>query len=305
MIDDPPGTPFGTVITAMVTPYNDRLEVDENRAADLAQRLVDMGSDGLLIGGTTGEAPNLSDDELVRLIQAVQSQVGERAFVWAGAGTNNTGKSIETSQKAVAAGAAGIMLVTPYYNKPPQQGLYAHFRSVAETIDVPVMVYNVPGRTSQNLEAETVGRLAYDVDNIVAIKEASGSMKQVSKLKQVLPDGFYLFSGDDVMTLPILALGGVGVVSVAAHLVAGDLREMIRTFQNGDVVSATQIHHHLYPLMEALFMTTNPIPVKAALRLQGVPVGGYRQPLNEPGEEVERQLRRVLQQLGLLDSRSG
>ncbi len=292
--------PYGTVIPAMVTPFTADGEVDYVRAAELARHLVDLGCDGILVGGTTAESPVLTEEERERLVRTVVDAVGDRVFVWAGTGTNDTRASAELSRRAEAAGADGIMLVTPYYNKPPQEGLYRHFRTVAEATRLPVMLYNVPGRTGCNLAPETVARLATTVENVVAIKEASGSLDQVSQIRAQTPPEFLIYSGDDSLTLPILAVGGSGVVSVAAHVVGDLLVAMVRAYRHGDVLEARRLHLEMLPLFKALFVTTNPIPVKAALRLTGFDVGGYRLPLVPPTPAEEEAVRRALHGLGRL-----
>jgi len=288
---------YGTVIPAMVTPFDKTGAVDLRRAGELAERLVQQGADGLLVGGTTGESPTLTTAEKLRMMEVVVDAVGDQVFVWAGTGSNSTASSIELTQEAERIGVDGIMLVTPYYNKPPQHGLVRHFKLVADKTQLPVMLYNVPGRTSRNMEPETVAQLAM-VDNIVAIKEASGNLEQVSEIRLRTPPEFIIYSGDDSLTLPILATGGTGVVSVAGHLVAGRLRKMVELFVQGDVRGALRIHLELYPLMRGLFMTTNPIPVKAALRLTGFPVGGCRPPLADVTTSEEEALRELLRTSG-------
>ncbi|MBE3591083.1 MAG: 4-hydroxy-tetrahydrodipicolinate synthase [Firmicutes bacterium] len=289
---------YGTVIPALVTPFTADGEVDAARAGELARRLVDGGADGVLVGGTTAESPTLTEDERLRVLAAVLEAVGDRVFVWAGTGTNDTAASIALTRRAQAAGAHGVMLVTPYYNKPPQEGLYRHFRAVAESTDLPVMIYNVPGRTSQNVAPETLARLA-EVPNVVAVKEASGQLDQVSAIRRLAPH-LLVYSGDDSLTLPILAVGGVGVVSVAAHIVPGELARMVRAFAAGDVRTAEAIHRRLFPLCKALFVTTNPIPVKLALRLTGFDAGGCRPPLCDPSPAEAEAVRTALAELGLL-----
>lgn len=289
---------YGRVITAMVTPFDRDGRVDLGRARELARRLVDAGSDGLVVAGSTGESATLTDEEKVALYRAVAEAVGDRAFVWAGTGTNNTEHSVRLTRQAEAAGVDGVMLVAPYYNKPTQQGLILHFRTVAEATRLPVMLYNVPGRTGVNLLPETVAELAR-VPNIVALKEASGNLDQVSEVVRRVPPGFTVYSGDDSLTLPILAVGGAGIVSVASHLVAGELRRMIEAFQDGRVEEARGIHLRLLPLFRVLFIRPNPIPVKAALARAGFPVGGLRPPLHEADPECVRQIDEVLAGLGI------
>ncbi len=290
---------LGTVITAMITPLDREMRVDLDKMEELTERLIQLGSDGLLVAGTTGESPTLTREEKLSLLERVIKTAGGRVPVLAGTGSNNTQQSIELTREAEKLGADAIMLVTPYYNKPPQEALYAHFTAVAAATSLPVMLYNVPGRTSRNIEAETVARLA-EVDNIVAIKEASGNLDQVSEIRRLTPPEFCIYSGDDSLTLPILAVGGKGVVSVASHLVADRIQAMIRAFNGGQVEEAAAVHRELFPLFRALFVTTNPIPVKAALRLVGFEPGGLRLPLTEATAGEVEIIRQILIQAGLL-----
>ncbi|HEX4836233.1 MAG TPA: 4-hydroxy-tetrahydrodipicolinate synthase [bacterium] len=289
---------FGRVITAMVTPMDRTLAVDYGRAAALAKRLVERGSDGLVVCGTTGESPTLTDEEKVRLFHTVREAVGKRAAVIAGTGTYNTAHSIHLTKEAERAGCDGVLLVNPYYNKPSQEGLYQHFKAVAESTRLAVMLYNIQGRTSVNCEPATVARLA-QVPNIVAIKEASGSLDQMSQIRKVTPPEFLLYSGDDSLTLPLLAVGGHGVVSVASHLAGREIREMIEAFVAGDVLRATAMHLRLWPLFKVLFITTNPVPVKAALALAGFDAGGLRLPLVEATPKEREQIAAVIKDLAL------
>ncbi|MCL6451034.1 MAG: 4-hydroxy-tetrahydrodipicolinate synthase [Acetobacteraceae bacterium] len=293
---------WGRVITAMVTPFGPDLAVDWARAAELARRLVDSGSDGLVVGGTTGESPTLTEAEKLKLWETVVEAVGDRVPVIAGTGTNSTAASVSLTRRAEVAGVDGVMLVTPYYNKPPQEGMYRHFREVAESTRLPVLLYNVPGRTGANLLPETVARLA-EVPNIVALKEASGSLEQVAQVVRLAPPGFRVYSGDDSLTLPVLASGGYGVVSVASHLVGQEMQQMVRAYLGGDAAEAARLHLRLTPLFKALFITANPIPVKCALALCGFPVGGLRLPLVEASSGEREALARVLSELGLLPGR--
>lgn len=290
---------YGRVIPAMVTPFKADGAVDYDKARALARHLADLGCDGLLVGGTTAESPVLTDEEKLDLYRAAVEEVGDRVFVWAGTGSNDTHHSVDLTGRAAALGVHGIMAVAPYYNKPPQEGLYRHFRAVAAATSLPVMIYNIPGRTGCNINPETVSRLA-NIDNIVAIKEASGNLDQVSQVVNQTPPEFVVYSGDDSLTLPILAVGGRGVVSVAAHLVGDRLMAMVQSFEGGDVAMARRLHHELLPLFKALFVTTNPIPVKAALRLTGFDAGGYRLPLVPPSAAEEEAVAGALAGLGLL-----
>jgi len=293
---------FGRVMTAMVTPFDQSGDVNYAVAEALAAHLVAHGTDTLVICGTTGESPTLSWDEEYQLFNVVKQTVAGNAKVIAGTGSNSTQEAIAATQKAEKLGLDGSLQVVPYYNKPPQEGLYRHFKAIAEaTPDLPMILYNIPGRTGQNLAPETIARLAA-VPNIVAVKEASGSLDQVSQVRRSTPPDFGIYSGDDSLTLPMLAVGGQGVISVASHLVGDSLQQMIQAFEQGHVQIATQIHLKLLPLFKALFITTNPIPVKAALRLQGWQVGGLRLPLNDESAIAEPQLKAAMAELGLLQS---
>ncbi|MCL6638459.1 MAG: 4-hydroxy-tetrahydrodipicolinate synthase [Firmicutes bacterium] len=290
---------FGRVLTAMVTPFHKDLSVNYAQAGKLARYLVENGSDGLVVAGTTGESPTLSKDEKVELFRVVVEEVGGKAAVIAGTGSYSTAESIALTKAAEKAGVDGVMLVAPYYNKPSQEGLYQHFKAVAESTELPVMIYNIPGRTSVNVLPQTVARLA-QVPNIVAIKEAGGSLDQVSELRRSLPDHFAIYSGDDSMTLPILALGGKGIVSVVAHLVGPRIQDMVNAYTSGNTKLATQIHLELFPVFKGMFITTNPVPVKAALNMTGFDVGGPRLPLVEATEAEKESIMATLKGLNLI-----
>lgn len=290
---------FGRLLTAMVTPFKADLTVDYGRAAELARYLVDSGSEGLVVSGTTGESPTLSTDEKLKLFEVVLEAVGDRASVIAGTGSNSTAGSIELTRRAEAIGVHGAMLVVPYYNKPPQEGLYRHFRAIAESTGLPLMLYNVPGRTSCNLAVATTLRLA-EIPNVAAIKEASGNLDQVAEILKEAPEGFAVYSGDDSLTLPMMAIGSVGIVSVAAHVAGPQMRDMINAFVSGRNREAAALHLRLMPLFKGLFATTNPILVKAALRVRGFEVGGLRPPLVEATEKELLALREAMSQSGII-----
>lgn len=295
-------TTFGRIMTAMITPFREDGSVNYEVAESLAVHLAQHGTDTLVVCGTTGESPTLSWDEEYQLFQVVQRAVAGQAKVVAGTGSNSTTEAISATQKADKLGLDGTLQVVPYYNKPPQEGLYRHFRAIAEASpDLPMILYNVPGRTSQNLLPETVSRLA-EISNIVAVKEASGNLDQVSQIRRSTPAEFSIYSGDDSLTLPMLAVGAQGVISVASHLVGKALQQMIAAFEQGQVQTATQIHLQLFPLFKALFQTTNPIPVKAALRLQGWPVGTTRLPLADNSPSLQQILETTMTELGLLEA---
>jgi 4-hydroxy-tetrahydrodipicolinate synthase len=291
---------FGRVLTAMVTPFQPNGEVDYAVTERLAMHLASSGTDTIVVCGTTGESPTLSWNEEFELFRVVKKAVSGQAKVIAGTGSNSTEEAIGATQKAADLGLDGSLQVVPYYNKPPQSGLYHHFREIAHACPgFPIMLYNVPGRTGQTLAPETVQQLAA-IPNIVAIKEASGNLDQVSQIRQLTPPEFEIYSGDDSLTLPMLAVGARGVVSVASHLVGQSIQEMIQAFESGQVQAATQLHLKLFPLFKALFVTTNPIPLKAALGLQGWEVGSLRSPLCPPSDEVLMQVTQVMKEMGLL-----
>jgi 4-hydroxy-tetrahydrodipicolinate synthase len=284
----------------MVTPFKEDGSVNYEVAERLAAHLAENGTDGIVVCGTTGESPTLSWDEEYQLFQVVQKAVSGKAKVLAGTGSNSTSEAIAATEKAAKLGLDGSLQVVPYYNKPPQAGLYHHFQAIAQSCpDLPIMLYNIPGRTGQNLQPETVARLA-EIPNIVAVKEASGSLDQVSQIRCLTPVEFAIYSGDDSLTLPLLSVGGIGVVSVASHLVGSQLQQMIQAFEKGQTHVATQIHLKLFPLFKALFCTTNPIPLKVALKLQGWAVGSTRLPLGDPPAELSQTLEPVLRELSLL-----
>ncbi|MGK7926588.1 MAG: 4-hydroxy-tetrahydrodipicolinate synthase [Spirulina sp.] len=293
-------TDFGRVITAMITPFKADGSVNYETATKLASYLIDNGSNTILLCGTTGESPTLTREEEYQLFQEVKAAIGDRGKVLAGTGSNSTREAIAATQHAAKLGVDGSLQVVPYYNKPPQAGLYEHFKAIAEACpDLPIVLYNIPGRTGRNLEAETAIELA-KIDNIIGIKEASGSLDTATQIRASTPANFAIYSGDDSLTLPLLAVGGKGVVSVASHLVGNALQDAIAACEKGELQVATAIHLKLFPLFKALFYTTNPIPIKAALKLQGWDVGRVRPPLCEMPAELEAKLKAVLEELGLI-----
>lgn len=292
-------TELGRVLTAMITPFTEDGRVNYPLAEALALHLVNHGSDALVVCGTTGESPTLSWDEEYELFRVIQRAVAGKAKVIAGTGSNSTEEAIAATQKAAKIELDGSLQVVPYYNKPPQAGLYQHFRAIAEASpDLPLVLYNIPGRTGQNLLPETIARLA-EVPNIVAVKEASGNLDQVSEIRRSTSPEFSIYSGDDSLTLPMLAVGAKGVISVASHIVGDEIQQMIRAYTEGNTQAASRIHLQLFSLFKALFVTTNPIPVKAALRLQGWQVGRTRLPLQDDSIDLDRLLQPLLDELAL------
>jgi 4-hydroxy-tetrahydrodipicolinate synthase len=285
---------FGQVLTAMVTPFNHNDEVDLNATRTLVNYLIANGSDGLVIAGTTGESPTLTAEEKVDLFKIVVEVVDGRVPVIAGTGSNNTKASISLTKQAEAAGVDGIMLVTPYYNKPSQEGLFQHFSAIAHSTSLPVMLYNIPGRSVVNMSIETIVSLS-KINNIVAVKEASGDLDAMAQIISKTSSDFTLYSGDDGLTLPVLAIGGTGVVSVSSHIIGNEMQEMINSFKNGDVHGAASTHRNLLPIMKALFAAPSPSPVKSALNMRGLNVGGVRLPLVSLNNEEKKALHIALQ----------
>ena len=288
---------FGRILTAMVTPFTDNGDVDYELAIKLANYLFDNGSDGIVLCGTTGESPTLSWEEQHDLFIAVKGSLDSSCKVIVGTGSNCTSEAVEATKKAYKFGADGALVVVPYYNKPPQEGLYKHFSAIANSAkDLPLMLYNIPGRTACNLLPDTVKKLM-DFSNILSIKAASGRIDEVTELRAFCGSELSVYSGDDSLLLPMLSVGAVGVVSVASHLVGLQLKEMIESFQIGKVSKALTIHEKLQPLFKALFMTTNPIPIKAALELSGWNVGSPRNPLSPLPSDMRKQLSIILESL--------
>lgn len=279
---------FGRLLTAMVTPFRADLSVDFERVPALVEKLISEGSDGLVVCGTTGEASTLVHEEEFELFRLVKDVSAGRISVIAGTGSNSTAQAVRSTEKAEEIGVDGALLVTPYYNKPTQDGLYQHFSAVAKATSLPLILYNIPGRCVINMTASTTAKLA-EIPNIAASKEASGSLSQIAELRSLTPDDFQIYSGDDALTLPILAVGGCGVICVASHVVGNEMKAMIESYLAGDVKKAETINSRLVPVFKALAVTTNPIPVKAALEISGFPVGGLRLPLVE-ATPIEREV---------------
>ena len=284
---------LGRLLTAMVTPFDAEGAVDYHQAKKLARALLDSGSDGLVVSGTTGESPTLSFEEKLRLFAETKSAIANRGTIVAGTGSYNTKESQQLTKEAEKIGIAACILVVPYYNRPTQQGLFEHFKAIAEATTLPCIIYNVPSRTVTNIAADTVIRLS-QIDNIVGIKEASGNLGQITQIIQGTRDDFLVYSGNDSDTLPILALGGYGVVGVASHLVGIQIKDMMEKFLNGEAQEAASIHRRLLPLVNALFIIPNPMPVKYALNYVGFPVGKPRLPLIEPDEKSAEFIRATL-----------
>ncbi|MDQ0214245.1 4-hydroxy-tetrahydrodipicolinate synthase [Oikeobacillus pervagus] len=277
---------FGQVSTAMVTPFDSKGNIDLQKTTQLVNYLIDNGTDSIVVAGTTGETPTLTTEEKVALFHQVVKTVDGRVPVIAGTGSNNTKASIELTKKAEEIGVDAIMLVAPYYNKPNQEGLYQHFKTIAEETKLPIMIYNIPGRTSINISPETIIRLS-KLPNIVAVKEASGNLDAMTEIIANTDEDFMLYSGDDGLALPVLAIGGQGVISVASHIIGKEMKQMVGEFVKGNYQEAAKLHQKLLPLMKGLFAAPNPVPVKTALQYKGLDTGSVRLPL-VPLTEQER-----------------
>lgn len=269
---------FGQVVTAMVTPFNRSGQIDFAKLTELIEHLINTGTDALVVAGTTGESPTLTTAEKVALFKHTVEIVNGRVPIIAGTGSNSTQSSIELTKKAEGVGVQAVMLVTPYYNKPSQRGMYEHFKAIAESTNLPVMLYNIPGRSVVNMTVETIVSLS-KIKNIVSVKEASGDLDQATAIIANTEDDFSVYTGDDGLTLPSLAIGASGVVSVASHIIGNEMKNMVCAYHSGDVKKAAIIHQQLLPVMKALFIAPNPTAVKAALNLTGLDVGGVRLPL--------------------------
>ena len=271
----------GEVITAMVTPFNEKREVDYDKVESLAYHLINTGTDAVLVTGTTGETPTLTYEEEIEILCSAKRAVSNKAKVIMGTGSNSTETAVMMSKKAQKEGADAILSVVPYYNKPSQAGLIEHFSAVAEAVDLPIILYNIPSRTGINMTVDTVKTLARKYENIVALKQSFGDMDVVSELKSSCPHDFTIYSGDDSLTLPMLSLGAHGVISVASHLFGKEIKSMIRNFKTGDAMTAKNMHMKLYPIFKKLFMAPNPVPVKAALAYKELIEDYVRRPLVE------------------------
>ena len=292
-------SPFGSLVTAMVSPFTPDGALDFGRAQELARHLVENSSTGLVVAGTTGESPTLSHDEKLQLFRAVKEAVA--VPIIANVGSNNTRSSIELARESAELGVDALLAVVPYYNKPSQEGLFQHFKAIAEATPLPLVLYNLPGRTSRNMEAATTARLS-EIPNIIATKESSGDPTQWARTKMLCRDDFLLISGNDSDTLPMLALGASGVVSVISHIAGKQMKQMMDAFWSGDFQTALDIHCRLLPVVDALFpaSSSNPIPLKAALKLQGFDCGGLRLPLVDANESETESVRVAMQNAGLL-----
>lgn len=284
---------FGQLLTAMVTPFDEKNQIDYEKVTELMGYLTKNGSDGLVIAGTTGESPTLTHDEKIALFKHTVKIADGKYPIIAGTGSNNTEETIQLSKAAEEIGVDALLLVTPYYNKPSQAGLYQHFIAIAEATNLPIMLYNIPGRTMVHLNVETIIELS-KIDNIVSVKESSGNLDAIAKIIAETDDDFTVYSGDDSLTLPMKSIGGAGVVSVSSHIIGKEFKEMLTKFDSGDVKGAASIHRQLLPIMRGLFMAPSPAPVKAALQMKGIDVGSVRLPLVNVNEVEEQLIRDLL-----------
>lgn len=290
---------FGRVLTAMVTPFTENGEVDYAEVKRLATYLMENGNDGLLLCGTTAETPTLTHEEKINIVKAVRETVGASVPLLVGTGSNNTLSTIEATKEMEAVGADGVLVVAPYYNKPSQEGLYQHFKAVAEATTLPVILYNIPGRCGINMTPELIARLS-QISNIIGVKEAGGSIEQVSQIRQVVKDDFIIYSGDDSLTLPMMSVGAYGVISVASHVIGKEIHEMVDAYVEGRVLEATAMHKKLYPMFKNMFITSNPVPVKYALHQIGIGNGKVRLPLVETNATEKEIILTTMKKLNLV-----
>lgn len=286
---------FGRVLTAMITPFNADGSVDFDGAITLANHLLDNGSDGLVVCGTTGESPTISTEDKLKLFELIAKNCGEKGTIIGNTGSNSTEASVEFTKAASQTGINGIMAVVPYYNKPNQEGVYQHYKAIAKATELPIIVYNVPGRTSSQILPATLARLNSEFTNIAAVKEASGDVNIASEIYRLLPKNFMIYSGDDALTLPILSVGGVGIISVASHVVGKELNELVQAFEKGNIEKARELQAYLLPFFKTMFITVNPIPVKTACRILGLPAGPFHLPMCNASPEEESIIRGMVE----------
>ena len=290
---------FKGSIVAIVTPFHNG-KVDEKKLRELIDFQIKNGTSGIVPCGTTGESATLTFDEHEKVIEITIEQVNKRVPVIAGTGSNSTEEAIMLTRQAASAGADASLQVSPYYNRPTQAGLYKHFKAIAQSVKIPVILYNIAGRTGVNIEPETIAALAKDCKNIVAVKEASGSLEQMSRIKALSPAGFQLMSGDDSLTLPVLSIGGTGIISVVANIVPRDVADLVSAFEKGNIKKAQSLHYKLLPLIKAVFIETNPIPIKTAMGLLGMCEADLRLPMCEMSADNLGKLKKALKNYGLL-----
>lgn len=291
---------FGNVITAMITPFKADQSIDYEGAVTLAKYLVAHGSDGILVAGTTGEGSTMTAEERQNLFTEIVKAVGDQVLVMGNIGTNNTAQSIAFAKEAEKTGVDALLAIVPYYNKPNQEGCYAHFAAIAEATELPFLIYNVPGRTGGRILPETVIKLANTYSNIVGIKEASGDLDAAATIASHTPDTFHVYSGDDSLTLPMLAVGGEGIISVAAHIMGEPLQEIVRSYKEGKVARARELHQKYLPVMKGIFYTVNPTPIKACCNLLGLPAGPFRLPMVDATPDKKEFLKQMMKDVGIM-----
>lgn len=291
---------FGNVITAMITPFHDDGSVNYEGAVDLAKHYVRHGSDGILIAGTTGEGATMTVAEKLRLFRDISAAVGDEVLVMGNVGSNDTAATVAFAKEAEKTGVDCLLVIVPYYNKPNQDGCYAHFAAVAKATDKPIIIYNVPGRTGGKILPETVVRLAHDFPNIIGVKEASGDLDAATIIARDTADNFNVYSGDDSLTLPILSVGGTGVISVASHIIGPQMNEMIRAYKAGDIGKAAAMHQKYLVVMTGIFCTVNPTPIKTCCRMLGLPAGPFRLPMVDASPEVASFLKKMMEDAEIL-----
>ena len=290
---------FPNIIIAMITPFNQDGSVNYEAAVELAKKYADDGS-GILLGATTGEGAVMTEDEKLKLFKLVADELKGKTLIMGNVGTNNTIESIAMAKKAEATGVALLLCIVPYYNKPNQDGCYAHFSAIAKATSLPLFIYNVPGRTGGSIEPETVCRLARDYDNIIGLKDASGNLDFAGYVAANAPEGFHLYSGEDNLTLPIIAVGGEGVITVAGHVIGKEMDSMIQAYKDGDVKKAASLHQKYLPFMKGVFCTVSPVPIKTMVNMLGFPAGPLRLPLVEANPEIREKCSQYLKDIGKL-----
>jgi len=290
---------IGRLITAMATPFDKNGAVDFKRTEELVEHLIKNGSDGIVVHGTTGESPTLTHEEEYELYKTVKKAVNGRASVIAGTGSNSTETTIKSTKRAQEIGCDAALLVVPYYNKPSQEGLYRHFKAVADNSTIPLILYNIPGRTGINMAPETIAKLS-QIKNFIGVKDAAGDVNQTSTIRMLCKDDFIIWSGDDSLTLPMMSVGGYGVISVASHIVGKDIKAMIEAFASGNTKKAQELHIKLMPIFKVLFITSNPSPLKYALSLMGIDCGVPRLPLVEPTEKEKELISKTMKELKII-----
>ena len=290
---------YGNVITAMITSFKADGSVDYDSTVKLAEYYVNHGSDGILIAGTTGEGATMTVEEKLKLFKMVVDAIGDKTMVMGNVGSNDTAATIAFAKEAEKTGIDSMLCIVPYYNKPNQDGCYAHFKAIATATKLPMFIYNVPGRTGGKILPATVGKLAHEFSNIVGIKEASGDAIVASEIKRLTPKGFHLYSGDDSMTLPLLSVGGDGIISVASHIIGREMNAMVQAYKDGDTKKATEIHLKYLPVMQGIFCTVNPTPIKACVNMIGLPGGTFRLPMVDADDKTKQFLAQMMKDAGV------